>query len=409
VSISDIELLGAEGSNVLLELSRTVTSSLDLQEVLDKSLAALRRLIDFGGGAIQLVQDGYLVAAATDPPATDDAMTVQIPVGHGVSGRIAATCEAIYIPDILADVRVDSQRRGVSGGVRTYFGAPLIVQGEAIGVAQIDAPDVDAFSPGARATMLAFMPTIAAAVQNALLFKRETETIRKLREAERIKDDFLAIASHELRTPLTSLTGFSATLAQQVGTLPPDVVSDFASRILRASHQLERLVADLLDVARIEHGILNAEPCPYEIEPIIREAMSASSADDGPLTLSVEPGLPAALVNPSRMRQILLNLISNARKFSAADSPVEIRAFRQGAMIGVSVTDHGVGIEADNLERIFDRFFQIDPALTRRAGGLGVGLYLVKKLAELMDASVGVSSTPGSGSTFTVYLRSARS
>jgi signal transduction histidine kinase len=184
-------------------------------------------------------------------------------------------------------------------------------------------------------------------------------------------------------------------------------VSDFAARILRASQQLERLVADLLDVARIEHGLLRAEPAPFEIEPIIREAMTASN-DDGALSLEVEPGLPAPLVDPGRMRQILLNLISNARKFSDPGSPVEIRAFRQGALIAVSVTDHGVGIDADDLDRIFDRFFQIDPALTRRAGGLGVGLYLVKKLAEMMHATIGVTSVPGEGSTFTVYLRSAR-
>jgi two-component system, OmpR family, phosphate regulon sensor histidine kinase PhoR len=271
------------------------------------------------------------------------------------------------------------------------------------------APTVDAFSPGARNLMLAFMPTIAAAVQNAMMYKRETETIERLRETERMKDDFLAIATHELRTPLTSLTGFSATLAKQAAVLPPDTVADFAERILRASQQLERLVADLLDVARIEHGMVQSKPIPSELEPLIRESLGALGGDPT-ISIEIEPGLPSAIAEPARLKQILLNLISNARKFSEPGSPIEVHAFRQGEMVvAVSVTDHGVGIDADNLERIFDRFFQIDPALTRRAGGLGVGLYLVKKLAETMDAKIGVYSRPGAGSTFTVYLRSARS
>ena len=396
----------AEEAELLLELARTVGGSLDLQEVLDLSLSALRRLLPFGGGAIQMIHGDALVAVATDPPATAEALALRIPVGHGVSGQIATECRAIYIPDITVDARVQwqSPADGVSLGVRSYFGAPLIMNGAAIGVVQIDAPRVDAFDDEARALLLAFLPTIAAAVQNAMLYRREMETVRALQEAEQVKDDFLAIASHELRTPLTALTGFSATLAQQADVLERATIADFAARMHRATEQLERIVSDLLDVARVEHGMLEARLVPTPIEPVVREAVEGF---EGPVTVTVEPGLGSALAEPTRLRQVLMNLLSNARRFSPPGTSVEVQMRRRDPNIAIDVVDHGVGIASDKLDRIFDRFFQVDPALTRRAGGLGVGLYLVRRLADLMQARVEVESTPGLGSRFTVLLRPA--
>jgi GAF domain-containing protein len=152
---------------LFIELSRDVTGAATLQEVLDRSFVALRRLVGFDGGALQLIADDHLFAAATDPPASPDALTVRIPVGQGVSGRIAADGEPIYISDITTDERVhpEGRKRGLSpGGVRSYFGAPLIMDGAPIGVLQIDSRQVDAFSLEDRTRVLTFLPTIAAAV-----------------------------------------------------------------------------------------------------------------------------------------------------------------------------------------------------------------------------------------------------
>ncbi|TML76732.1 MAG: GAF domain-containing protein, partial [Actinobacteria bacterium] len=143
-------------ARLLLELSRAVTSSLDLQQVLETSFRALRRLVSFGGGSIQLIDDGALVPVATEPPMTDEAKRVRIPVGKGISGTIAATAESIYIPDILSDPRVPppTARKGVSPDVRSYFGVPLIMHGEPVGVLQIDSAELDAFPPDARARLM---------------------------------------------------------------------------------------------------------------------------------------------------------------------------------------------------------------------------------------------------------------
>lgn len=184
--------------HLFIALSREVTAAATMQEVLDRSFVALRRLVQFDGGALQLIEDEHLVAAATDPPASPEALTVRIPVGQGVSGRIAADCEPIYISDITTDERVhpDGRRRGLSpGGVRSYFGAPLIMDGAPIGVVQIDSAHVDAFSLEDRTRVLTFLPTIAAAVQAHRLRGGETaaaanvEVLReRLRRALDIND-----------------------------------------------------------------------------------------------------------------------------------------------------------------------------------------------------------------------------
>lgn len=160
---------------LMLDLARDVTGRLDLADVLASSFVALRQLVHFTGGSIQLVENARLRLAATDPPATPEALTASIPLGQGVGGGIAATGEPRYLPDITCSPEVSPGRRAqsVSGGVRSYFGVPLVTAGEVIGVLQIDSLEVDAFSEEDRVTVLAFTPILAAAVQNARLFARE--------------------------------------------------------------------------------------------------------------------------------------------------------------------------------------------------------------------------------------------
>ena len=393
-------------AQLLLELGRAVTSSLDLQEVLDTSFRALRRLVSFGGGSIQLIEDGALVPAATEPPMTDEAKRVRIPVGKGISGTIAATAESIYIPDILNDPRVPppAARKGVSPGVRSYFGVPLIMHGEAAGVLQIDSEEVDAFPPDARACVLMLVPTIAAAVQNALLFDRERAAFQRLRETEQLQRDFIAIVSHELRTPITTVSGFGFTLAEQAGVLERELIADIGQRIWRASRRLERMMGDLLDLSQIERGTLSADPTPTDIEPILRQSVNEQSNDSHPIELDLGSPLPKALIDGDRLHQIVGNLLSNARKFSPENSAIRVVVRPDGDAIALTVEDHGKGIPEGLIDRVFDRFFQAESASTRSAGGLGIGLYLVKQLCERMDATIDVDSTVGEGTRFTARL-----
>jgi signal transduction histidine kinase len=395
---------------VLVELTREVTGTLDLPAVLDTALAALRRLVAFGGGSIQLIEDGFLVAAATDPPATTEARSVRIPVGQGVSGAIAATGEPTYIPDVTVDQRVPAaaRKRGVSIGVRSYFGVPLITGGVVIGVIQIDAAEVDAFDEEAREVLLAFVPSIAAAVQNALLYEREQRAVIDLREAQRMHRDFLAVVSHELRTPLTAIAGFAEMLSASGSGLSPSDVAAIGSRIARSSRRLERLILDLLDISQLERTQLAVNLGPADVVSVVEGVVEDNAFGDN-VRVSVEKGVPLAFADDRRVRQVLEHLLDNARKFSSPDSEVVVRvaSSNDGAYVLLSVADQGTGIPASVQDRIFERFFQAESSSNRQAGGLGVGLYLVRRLCDLMGALVTVESAVGRGTTFTVWLPSA--
>ena len=401
-------VVALEETQALLELSRDVSASLDLQAVLDRSFTALRKLIRFGGGSIQLIRDGALMLAAGDPAPTPEAYAIRIPIGAGVGGRIAETGEPIYIPDVWSDARTppDSQR-ALSPDVRSYFGVPLIARGAPIGVLQVDSSELDGFPPDARTLILAFAPTVAAAVQNAELYDRERKTIEALRSAERVRSDFLAMISHELRTPLTTLAGFSELLTHRADSLEPPLVEEFGRRMWRASRWLSRMIGDLLDLAQMERGDLSLEIANTDVAQAIAEATSVEVREPREIHTWIASDLPPALADPTRLRQVLGNLLSNARKFSDPGSIIDIECRRDGDRIAITIGDHGRGIAAADIHRIFDAFVQGDPGTTREAGGMGTGLYLTKQLCARMDADVTVKSTPGVGSRFTVWLRVA--
>lgn len=399
--------LGFDETRLLLDLSRDVSATLDLQEVLDHSLAALRKLIAFDGGSVQLVERDALLLSAADPCATAEARSVRIPRGKGVGWQVVSTGEPCYIPDITVDLRVFPQglKDATSPGVRSWFGVPLILRGEAIGIVQIDSTEADAFPERARALVLAFVPTIAAAVQNAMIFRQEQEVSARLREAEAIKNDFLAMVSHELRTPLTSVLGFAETLVDRGESLSPPLVAEISRRIRSSSRRLAGLVEDLLSVAQVARGEFTIRSEPVALEPILRDLVAGAGEDPHPMKIDVEPGLPLVAGDADRIVQVLANLIDNARKFSAPGTLIAIEARREGDRVAISVTDRGRGIPEDLVGRVFERFVQVDPSTARWTGGMGIGLYLVKQLCDRMGAEIRVWSRVGIGSRFTILLR----
>jgi signal transduction histidine kinase len=226
-------------------------------------------------------------------------------------------------------------------------------------------------------------------------------------DAERLKRDFVAMISHELRTPLTTLTGFSELLAMRADSLEPKLVAEFGLRMWRASRWLSRMIGDLLDLSQLEQGALALDIGLTDVTQILDDVSAIDVADRRPMSRIAEPGLPPVVADPARLRQVLGNLLSNARKFSPPGSPIIIEASRRLDRVEISVQDHGRGIAPEQLGRIFEPFVQTDPATTRETGGLGTGLYLVKQLCDRMSAEVRVESKEGSWSRFTVSLLAA--
>ncbi len=394
-------------SRLLLELIRDVTSTLDLQEVLDRSLAAIRRLIDFGGGSIQLIDGGALRMVAADPPAPPEAYQFRLPIGEGFGGRVAATGEVVYSPDATVDERAhpEGRKRASTAGVRSYFAAPLIWQGRPIGIIQIDSLTVDAFPLERQETVLAFLPSVSAAVQNALLFGREREALERQQESDRLKHDFLAVISHELRTPLTAILGFAGTLTGRARTLDPEMVANMAERIERAGLRLGVLMDDLLDLSKIERGELEVLRSPTALGAIVERVMTERAGRADRVTVELEDDLPTVLADAHRVHQVLSKLLDNALKFSPDDTAVTIEGRSMDAhRVGLAVVDRGPGIAADKLGQVFEPFIQIEDPMTRTVGGMGTGLYLAREICAAIGGTLQVESTVGVGSRFTMVL-----
>jgi signal transduction histidine kinase len=241
---------------------------------------------------------------------------------------------------------------------------------------------------------------------NEMAEELEQEEARRA-ELDRLKDEFVLTASHELRSPLTSVQGFAELLMLERESLTPRQ-AETVEVILDNCRHLVRLLNDLLDLARSDAGRLSIQPQPTEVAPLVEDVVrtmrAQTEAGGQALSETVDPGLPPIEVEPDRIRQILVNLITNAHEYSPEGASIGVSARALGAEVEIAVSDDGPGIPEEQLERIFERFTRGDAGLTQRVGGTGLGLAISKSLAEAHGGSIGAESVVGQGSTFRLRL-----
>jgi two-component system sensor histidine kinase BaeS len=241
---------------------------------------------------------------------------------------------------------------------------------------------------------------------NEMAEELEQEESRR-EQLDRLKDEFVLTASHELRSPLTSVQGFAELLMLERDSLTPRQ-AETVEVILDNCRHLVRLLNDLLDLARSDAGRLSIEPRPTEVAPLVEDVVrtmrAQTEAGSQQLRENVQQGLPAIDVEPDRIRQILVNLLTNAHEYTPEGASIEVGARAVGAEVEISVSDDGPGIPEEQLQRIFDRFTRGDAGLTQRVGGTGLGLAISKSLAEAHGGSISAESTVGQGSTFRLRL-----
>jgi signal transduction histidine kinase len=232
-----------------------------------------------------------------------------------------------------------------------------------------------------------------------------TEQNERLREADRLKDEFVALISHDLRTPLTSITGY-VELALEDDSVSDDVRS-FLHVVARNAERLLVLVNDLLFVARLQAGEMSLEPEEIDLDSVVGESVAAieprAAAKGITLTCELE-AVPPVQVDRGRMLQVLDNLASNAIKFTPEGGSVRISLRRDGDSVLLEVADSGIGIAADDQRRLFQRFFRAGNAVERQIPGTGLGLYICRVIAEAHEGSLSVRSELGRGSTFRLEL-----
>ena len=230
------------------------------------------------------------------------------------------------------------------------------------------------------------------------------EEMDQMKKMESYRRDFIGNVSHELKTPIFAIKGFSETLLG--GALDDSSVNrSFLEKILRNTQRLENLARDLLEISRIETGELKMEMAPFRVDELIREVIESLEPRAEQKQIVLEPvlpgGLPRAEADEERIRQVLINLIDNAIKYSNHGGRVEVVArFVEPSSVKISVVDDGIGVSAEHILRLTERFYRVDKSRSRSQGGTGLGLSIVKHILGAHGKKLQVRSSEGNGSTF---------
>lgn len=236
------------------------------------------------------------------------------------------------------------------------------------------------------------------------LLDKEHRTVDELRELNRMKGEFVAVVSHELRTPVTALLGYAKTLRQPAFAEDPALREEFLERMERQSERLLRLVENLLTASRIERRQLPLSLEPVAFDDLVREVLEGLAAEPDRVIVRLPPDLPTLTTDRELLARILQNLLDNALKYSPEASPCELDAGLDDGWLSFSVQDHGIGIPAEEIPKIFEPFYQVDQSSTRTFRGAGLGLSLVRELVQHLGGGIEVHSVQGEGSRFTVRL-----
>lgn len=241
----------------------------------------------------------------------------------------------------------------------------------------------------------------AAGILGAAIQKKRSEDAEK--RVAQMKDDFIATVSHELRTPLFALQGFLE-LLRSGRVHQEETRQEFLATAAQNAQRLMILVNDLLDISRLESGRARLELAPVDVGDLIADTLESlrGLADDKqiPLQRQLPPSPLYVLADRAKLRQVLVNLVGNAIKFSGPQQPIMVSSRTENEMVRIAVADHGPGIAKEDLPRLFNKFYQAEKPLTRTTGGAGLGLYISKQIVEAHGGTMGVESTPGEGSVF---------
>ncbi len=328
----------------------------------------------------------------------------------GPSSRAVRTGEVVITDDYMQVV--DSQLRIVVGNddglhPQSSLAAPMFVMGRIVGTVEVQSYEHAAYREEHATAMRMAANLAAVAIENTRLLAHESTARAEAETANRLKDEFLATVSHELRTPMTAVIGWTHLLrTRQIADEDTSRALEVVERNAQAQVQL---IDDLLDVSRIVTGRLRLHVSPIELAPIIEAARNvvlplAETKGVSLQTLSAPPRI-SILGDAERLQQVIWNLLSNAIKFTPTGGRVEVNVAQRDAHTEIIVSDTGLGITADFLPHVFDRFRQADASITRRHGGLGLGLAIVRHLVELHGGTVTVASAGADqGATFTVSL-----
>lgn len=336
-------------------------------------------------------------------------------IGEGIAGWVALRREAVKLGERAPSAELGRHYKE-NRRITSALSLPLAIGERVVGVLNVNRINhSEPFGEHHLEVLRVFSEHIAAVIDRAEVMERMGQRAReleadneKLSDLNRMKDVFLGTASHELKTPLTSVIAYAELLDDHEGKLSREQSREFVGRLRGEAQRLLGLIEDILDLSRLESGKLALKPRALDFAEVVRGAVETTRPLAKKLGVQVDMtlagGLPQLSVDEVKMRQVVVNLIVNAAKFSPRDAVVSVRTVQDGPFVRVEVHDSGPGISPDVATHIFELFGQAVPEDADARGGLGIGLHLVKRITELHGGHVGVNSRPGEGSTFWVRL-----
>jgi signal transduction histidine kinase len=389
-------------------------STFDLQGVFDTLIESAARLCEADNALLWRRDDELCHVVANHVYSREFEEYLKqhpVPVGRGsLAGRTALEGKVVHIPDVLADPEYTMTETIKRAPYRTMLGVPLLREGNPIGVIALTRATVRPFTDKQIELVTTFADQAVIAIENVRLFDEIQDKSRQLAEASEHKSQFLASMSHELRTPLNAIIGLTEMMATNAARFGTEKALEPLRRVNAAGTHLLSLINEILDLSKIEAGKLelNTEPVNLArlIDEVIGTAGQLAEKNKNRLIVEAQEDLGALTADPMRLKQILLNLLSNACKFTKeGEVALRVREVADGRdWLELAVADTGIGLTAEQQAKLFQDFTQADSLTARRYGGTGLGLALSRKLARMMGGDVTVTSEPGKGSVFTVRL-----
>ena len=325
------------------------------------------------------------------------------------TGRVLLERQIVHIPDVLTNSEYTYGARGIVGGFRTLLSVPLLREGAPIGAIGLARNSVRPFTDRQIEIVVTFADQAVIAIENVRLFNEIQDKSRQLGEASQHKSQFLANMSHELRTPLNAIIGVSEMLREDAEALQQD--TEPLDRVLGAGRHLLALINDILDLSKIEAGRMELALSSFALAPLIDNVVKTieplAAKNENRVAVSCDTAIGTVHADQMRLRQALLNLLSNANKFTergtlTVDARQEQANGRDWVTIGVA--DTGIGMTPEQMGKLFQEFSQAEASTARKYGGTGLGLAISKRFCQMMGGDITVDSEPGRGSIFTIRL-----
>ncbi len=406
-SVGELKALG--------EVSRAVSSTLDLETVLTSIVSNAVQLSGTDGGAVyefeEESQEFHLRATHRLDERLIEALRLNpLRLGEGAMGRAAKSREPVEIPDILGADAYDSPFRNLQAesGVRAVLAIPLLREDHIIGGLVVRRKSPGKFRPEVIDLLKTFATQSALAIQNARLYREIEDKSGQIEAANRHKSEFLANMSHELRTPLNAIIGFSEVLGERMFGELNEKQAEYTDDILTSGRHLLSLINQILDLSKVEAGRMELELATFDLplaidnaRTFVRERATKHGIN---LDVTVDERLGDFVGDERKIKQVLLNLLSNAVKFTPEGGRIGIKAKQADGSVEVSVSDTGIGIAPEDQAKIFEEFRQVGSDYAHKVEGTGLGLTLAKKFVELHGGKIWVTSEVGKGSTFTFSL-----